>query len=771
MKLLRKMLLLTFTIGLTSFLNINISFSQNSNLPKCYPEKWSSSWNNCVGSYVWKSGNKYSGEWKNGKIDGEGKKTWKSGATFSGEFKNGERFFGTFTWSSGNKYYGQYKNLKRHGQGVFTWPSGDKFVGEFKSGKRHGQGTFTWITGASYHGEWENGQQHGEGVYTSKNGATKEGIWKKGKFLYSKKIKKNNSKLAVKSNDNLEKGKVNLNNIFTHSKSLPNCSPNYANDIQKPLSWNWDNCFGTVEYKKGKFKGWKYEGAFKNGRPHGHGITVQHNGDKYVGNYKYGKKNGKGTYYLLSEGQYKHDIYEGNFKDGVKHGMGTYLYLGEGKNKGDKFVGEFKNDKRHGNGTYFHKNGDKYVGNYKNGKIDGYGVYNYNGHEYKGEFKDGKRHGEGVFVWANGRIQEGVWKNDKFQYKKKIKGNTKSFANLNSSKNSSLASNQTKDPKKRPLASVSDTSVCYNATTTSNGNKVWNDRNENFVGEAKYRGLDCGVTEKNKTFIASKPKNTKPSISSLELEKEKAKRKALEQRIAELEKKNNELQQPKKIKRKQSNEVGSGFYVSKFRHILTNQHVVNQCKKISVGDSIDKQIPANLIASDKRNDLAILQTLSMEMASADTKSFVQNLSIKIVPIVSGGLIREEDVIGGEQIFVAGYPLGDMVSDSMRLLPGLVNATKGYDNDITQFETDASIKKGNSGGPIYDMRGNIVGVAVKRLNVSQSDNFNFAIKGRIVKQFLDAHGVITSIANRKSQMSSTEIYKIASKQTVMVICHR
>ena len=128
--------------------------------------------------------------------------------------------------------------------------------------------------------------------------------------------------------------------------------------------------------------------------------------------------------------------------------MGTYLYLGEGKNKGDKFVGEFKNDKRHGNGTYFHKNGDKYVGNYKNGKIDGYGVYNYNGHEYKGEFKDGKRHGEGVFVSAKGRILEGVWKNDKFQYKKKIKGNSKSFANLNSSKNSSLASNQTKDPKK-----------------------------------------------------------------------------------------------------------------------------------------------------------------------------------------------------------------------------------------------------------------------------------------------------------------------------------
>ena len=61
------------------------------------------------------------------------------------------------------------------------------------------------------------------------------------------------------------------------------------------------------------------------------------------------------------------------------------------------------------------------------------------------------------------------------------------------------------------------------------------------------------------------------------------------------------------------------------------------------------QIPADLIASDKRNDLAILQTVSMEMASADTKSFVQKLAVQIVPIISGGLMRSEDVRGGEEI--------------------------------------------------------------------------------------------------------------------------
>ena len=66
---------------------------------------------------------------------------------------------------------------------------------------------------------------------------------------------------------------------------------------------------------------------------------------------------------------------------------------------------------------------------------------------------------------------------------------------------STIASKQNKNPADRPLASISDSTVCYNATTTSNGTKIWNDRNANFVGEANYRSLDCGVEDIN---IASK---------------------------------------------------------------------------------------------------------------------------------------------------------------------------------------------------------------------------------------------------------------------------
>ena len=65
----------------------------------------------------------------------------------------------------------------------------------------------------------------------------------------------------------------------------------------------------------------------------------------------------------------------------------------------------------------------------------------------------------------------------------------------------------------------------------------------------------------------------------------------------------------------------------------------------------------------------------------------------------------------------------------------------------------------------------LGVAVSRLNVNRTDTINFGIKGSTVKQFLSAHGVPTKWSSRKDNIDTKDIYKIASKQTVMVVCHR
>jgi len=118
-------------------------------LPPCPAERNSlySPWSNCFGTYTFPSGNKYVGEYKNDKRNGQGTFTFpKSGNKYVGEFKNDKRNGqGTFTCDSGSKYIGEWKDDKRNGQGTSTFGSGDKHVGEFKDNKRNGQGTFYYL--------------------------------------------------------------------------------------------------------------------------------------------------------------------------------------------------------------------------------------------------------------------------------------------------------------------------------------------------------------------------------------------------------------------------------------------------------------------------------------------------------------------------------------------------------------------------------------------------------------------------------------------------
>ena len=88
---------------------------------------------------------------------------------------------------------------------------------------------------------------------------------------------------------------------------------------------------------------------------------------------------------------------------------------------------------------------------------------------------------------------------------------------------------------------------------------------------------------------------------------------------------------------------GSGFFISKLGHVITNQHIVSDCRKVTVGDNSKKQVTATVMETDRRNDLALLRISSTKMASAETKSLISKLNIKVVPKASDGLMRSEDV--------------------------------------------------------------------------------------------------------------------------------
>ena len=94
------------------------------------------------------------------------------------------------------------------------------------------------------------------------------------------------------------------------------------------------------------------------------------------------------------------------------------------------------------------------------------------------------------------------------------------------------------------------------------------------------------------------------------------------------------------------------------------------------------------------------------MVSGETNFLIRKLGIKIVPLAYDGLLRSDDADLGEDVLVAGYPYGEIFSTSIQV-------TKGID-DTGQFQIDAAVQPDNSGGPIYDENGNIVGVVVSPL---------------------------------------------------------
>ncbi len=230
--------------------------------------------------------------------------------------------------------------------------------------------------------------------------------------------------------------------------------------------------------------------------------------------------------------------------------------------------------------------------------------------------------------------------------------------------------------------------------------------------------------------------------------------------------------QPQEEQKPQSG-TGSGFFVSKMGHVITNAHVVNGCKKLTVGDNANKQVPAELINTDSSNDLALLKLSSLEMASADSKSLIQKLSIVVVPLASKGLLRSEDVKLGEKVLVAGYPFGDAFSNTIKVTSGIVSATRGAGDNSGQFQLDAAVQPGNSGGPIYGSGGNIVGVVVSQLNKKTFgglvENINFGIKASTVRQFLISSGLSSKKAEQTEEKSTEQLAEIAKNQALMVMC--
>ena len=262
----------------------------------------------------------------------------------------------------------------------------------------------------------------------------------------------------------------------------------------------------------------------------------------------------------------------------------------------------------------------------------------------------------------------------------------------------------------------------------------------------KNKNLNDEILEAEQKKIAEEKERIQREKKEIELERKK---------IADAKKR-----QEKNKKKDQDDKLfvigsGTGFFVSPNGHLVSNDHVIGICKKIAA--KIRGEINFfDILSADKKNDLAL--------AKGDYKSQYY-LSIK-----SNGAEYGEDIVA------FGYPLTDALSSSVKLTRGIVSSLSGPGNNFSEIQIDAAIQPGNSGGPVMNLEGQVVGVATSGLNklvvLEQSEyipeNINFAVAAPTLLNFLRANNVVTSEKSYKIK-NTKELAKIGRPATLQIFC--
>lgn len=202
---------------------------------------------------------------------------------------------------------------------------------------------------------------------------------------------------------------------------------------------------------------------------------------------------------------------------------------------------------------------------------------------------------------------------------------------------------------------------------------------------------------------------------------------------------------------------GSGYFISDQGHVGTNAHVIEGCGAINVvghGRAI-------VVKADEANDLAIIQAVTPK----------QHAVARFRPL---------PVRRGEDVFVMGFPLGSLLGDNLTISKGIVSSLAGIGGDIRHFHLSAPVQPGNSGGPVLDASGAIIGTVVAKLDAmatlevagSLPENINFAVRGNMMAALMISVNVepVYMSVDAPNQKGAAEISSEAENFTVQITCN-
>lgn len=204
----------------------------------------------------------------------------------------------------------------------------------------------------------------------------------------------------------------------------------------------------------------------------------------------------------------------------------------------------------------------------------------------------------------------------------------------------------------------------------------------------------------------------------------------------------------------ESPSTGTGFFIGPKR-MLTNAHVVDGCDTVAIAIG-DKKAGGRVLARDKANDLALIETDISNDATAKLRAGVRL---------------------GEDVAAFGFPLTGLLATNGNFTRGGVTATAGLRDNSSQLQISAPVQPGNSGGPLLDEAGNVVGVVASKLKVLQvavitgdfAQNVNFAIKTSVAQTFLETHGATFDVGAPGDAMKPADLAAKAQSFSGVIEC--
>ncbi len=667
---------------------------------------------------------KWEGSCINGKANGFGKLT---------KYKDGEYE---------STYEGEFNNGIREGKGKFTHKDKTIAVGNFKNGQLMGLGTRIHEDGTKYEGEFINYREHGEGSMTFANGAKFEGFFVSDKMYTGKYTKYD--------------GKVTYLQKYYPVEKISQKSSGYNPEINTRVTEYFDENWNRCKQKDAAF----------------YRLVTYESHNKPKGIVK--------DFYISGQLQSEFTAVYLDYEDEGKNfheGEATW-YFKNGKVEQKRY---YYNNKTNGKNTFYYENGlIASETNYNFGVLDGIHQQWYKTGKPKlyALYEDGKlvddkyieydENGLGALVY-----NENFYKN-KENWEIKIEG---SESRLDKENNLSLFLNKDQTTSRYNYVTLDQNSdysiesIMQKKSGKGNegygilfGFKDWSNYYQFLISEygsyiilRKFEGINLNITEWKKSNLintGNKRNELKVfkfgnefifSINGQIVERTKSNdlrgnncgiiaggkgEYILENIIVKEFMSTEELQKkrPKTISASTGEWKGngSGFFINEKGYIATNYHVIKGANAIQVEyfqKGIKFTYAAKIIVTDKQNDLAIIQIQDSKFKTMTNIPYVFSSNIKDV---------------GSDVFALGYPMADVMGDEIKFTDGKISSKTGIQGDVTVYQISVPIQPGNSGGPLFDNKGNLVGITSSALNKEyfNSENVNYAIKTTYLKNLID-----------------------------------